>query len=74
MLVTGVNEMMTQFCDDLVAFASHAHRRTVDKSDVECVMRRQRFVSAKTSLDDLIREHLPREYVDELISAAQAKI
>ena len=47
--------MMGQLTEDLAAFASHAKRKTVEKSDFECVMKRTRLLGPKVALDDLIR-------------------
>jgi len=62
-----------QITKDLVAFSSHAHRKTIDKSDVECLLKRQRIVTPEQSLEDVLRKHLPLECTEELIPVAKAQ-
>jgi hypothetical protein len=49
-----------------------AGRHTIEASDVEALFRKQQLVDDEHSLEDLIREHLPQELIDELIPVARA--
>ncbi|XP_070575613.1 centromere protein T-like [Ptychodera flava] len=53
-------------------YAKHANRKTITKEDVELLMRRQRFVTDKQSLNNLIEKMLPLEYRQELIPIARS--
>ncbi|KAG0229651.1 hypothetical protein BGW42_001412 [Actinomortierella wolfii] len=53
-----------QVSGDLAAYAAHAGRRTIDDSDVECLMRRLRLTNSKVSLESLLHRYLPRELRD----------
>ncbi|XP_061324821.1 centromere protein T [Pezoporus flaviventris] len=59
-----------QLWSDLAAFASHAGRKTVEVSDVEVLMRRQRLVTDEIPLRVLIEHHLPLDYRKLLIPVA----
>ncbi|NXD73051.1 CENPT protein, partial [Eolophus roseicapillus] len=64
------NKYFKQLWNDLAAFASHAGRKTVEVSDVEVLMRRQRLVTDDIPLHVLIERHLPLEYRKLLIPVA----
>ncbi|KAK3693796.1 centromere kinetochore component CENP-T-domain-containing protein [Podospora appendiculata] len=55
-----------QLGDDLAAYANHAHRKTIDESDMLTLMKRQRQTNAHTTLFSLAQRHLPRELLQEL--------
>ncbi|XP_030907710.1 centromere protein T isoform X2 [Melopsittacus undulatus] len=57
---------------DLAAFANHAGRKTVEASDVEVLMRRQRLVTDEIPLHVLIERHLPMDYRKLLIPVAMS--
>jgi len=57
---------------DLEAFAEHAHRKTIEQEDVELELKRQRFLTPKSSLADLMRTNLPWELVEQVIPVARA--
>ncbi|XP_072374438.1 uncharacterized protein cenpt [Scyliorhinus torazame] len=59
-----------QLCDDLEAYCKHAKRRTIEKEDLELLMKRQGFVTDKTPLNVLIEKHLPMECREKLIPMA----
>ncbi|NWI85342.1 CENPT protein, partial [Pitta sordida] len=59
-----------QLSNDLEAYANHAGRKTVEMSDLEVLMRRQRLVTDKMPLHVLIERHLPLEYRKLLIPVA----
>ncbi|XP_043938003.1 centromere protein T [Protopterus annectens] len=61
---------LQQVCKDLDIFANHAKRKTVEKEDVELLLKRQGHVSDKVPLNVLIERHLPLEYRSLLIPAA----
>jgi len=68
----GVREYFDQIADNLTEYAGHAHRKKIERSDVETLFRRQRLINDKQSLEDLIRRYLPQEAVDELIPIAKS--
>nr|XP_014342031.1 PREDICTED: centromere protein T isoform X2 [Latimeria chalumnae] len=61
-----------QLSNDLEAYASHAKRKTIEKSDAELLLRRQGFVTEKMPLNVLIERHLPFDYRKLLIPVAMS--
>ncbi|NWU95996.1 CENPT protein, partial [Upupa epops] len=59
-----------QISNDLEAYARHARRKTVEKADLEILMRRQGLVTDKMPLHVLIERYLPLEYRKLLIPVA----
>ncbi|XP_026712475.1 centromere protein T isoform X3 [Athene cunicularia] len=59
-----------QVCNDLEAYTNHARRKTVEKADLEVLMRRQGLVTDKMPLHVLIERYLPLEYRKLLIPVA----
>ncbi|XP_051883956.1 centromere protein T [Pristis pectinata] len=59
-----------QLCDDMDVYSKHAKRRTIEKEDLELLMKRQGFITAKTPLNVLIENHLPMECREKLIPMA----
>ncbi|XP_041047937.1 centromere protein T [Carcharodon carcharias] len=59
-----------QLCDDVDVYSKHAKRRTIEKEDLELLMKRQGFVTAKSPLNVLIEHHLPMECREKLIPMA----
>uniref|UniRef100_A0A8C8B3X3 Centromere protein T n=1 Tax=Otus sunia TaxID=257818 RepID=A0A8C8B3X3_9STRI len=59
-----------QVCNDLEAYTNHAGRKTVEKADLEVLMRRQGLVTDKMPLHVLIERYLPLEYRKLLIPVA----
>ncbi|NXA08386.1 CENPT protein, partial [Sapayoa aenigma] len=59
-----------QLSDDLEAYTNHAGRKTVEKADLEVLMRRQGLVTDKVPLHVLIERYLPLEYRKLLIPIA----
>ncbi|KAK3388978.1 centromere kinetochore component CENP-T-domain-containing protein [Sordaria brevicollis] len=55
-----------QLGDDLSAYAKHAHRKTIDMSDMLTLMKRQRQTNAQTTPFALAQRYLPRELLQEL--------
>ncbi|KAM7189765.1 centromere protein T [Naviculisporaceae sp. PSN 640] len=55
-----------QLGDDLQAYAKHAHRKTIDESDMLTLMRRQRQINSQTTPFALAQRYLPRELLQEL--------
>ena len=53
-------------------YAAHAGRRTIELEDVVLLLRRQRVVSDKRPFEFLVNEHLPLEYVEEVLPCALA--
>ena len=96
-----------QAAGDLATYSTHAHRNTIEASDVACLFarcvletthprarvgarthlarpiavgalllqrhRRQRQTTNRTTLEDLARQLLPREYVEEIVPIARAR-
>lgn len=55
-----------QVGEDLATFSSHSKRKKrIDKSDVLLLMRRQRVLRRSGELQDLVKEWLPREMLDD---------
>ncbi|XP_074769245.1 centromere protein T isoform X3 [Athene noctua] len=61
-----------QVCNDLEAYTNHARRKTVEKADLEVLMRRQGLVTDKMPLHVLIERYLPLEYRKLLIPVAMS--
>ncbi|XP_032892151.1 centromere protein T isoform X9 [Amblyraja radiata] len=59
-----------QLCDDMDVYSKHAKRRTIEKEDLELLMKRQGFVTAKMPLNVLIENHLSMECREKLIPMA----
>uniref|UniRef100_UPI00398E98DD uncharacterized protein cenpt isoform X3 n=1 Tax=Pristiophorus japonicus TaxID=55135 RepID=UPI00398E98DD len=59
-----------QLCDDVDVYSKHAKRKTIEKEDLELLMKRQGFVTAKTPLNVLIEHHLSMECREKLIPMA----
>ncbi|NWH62812.1 CENPT protein, partial [Geococcyx californianus] len=59
-----------QLSNDLEAYSSHAGRKTVEKADLEVLMRRQGLVTDKMPMNVLIERYLPLEYRKLLIPIA----
>ncbi|KAK1758531.1 centromere kinetochore component CENP-T-domain-containing protein [Echria macrotheca] len=55
-----------QIGEDLEAYAKHAHRKTIDESDMLTLMKRQRQTSSHMTPFALAQRHLPRELLQEL--------
>ncbi|KAK3363590.1 centromere kinetochore component CENP-T-domain-containing protein [Lasiosphaeria hispida] len=55
-----------QVGEDLEAYAKHAHRKTIDESDMLTLMKRQRQTSSQMTPFALAQRHLPRELLQEL--------
>jgi histone H3/H4 len=74
---TALHEVVALFfdqvCDDLTAYASHANRKTIERSDFECLMRRQKILKGSTPLSDAIRRHLPIDQSELLLPKAKAR-
>ncbi|KYO36979.1 centromere protein T isoform X3 [Alligator mississippiensis] len=59
-----------QLSNDLEAYTKHAGRKTVERADLELLMRRQGLVTDEMPLNVLIERHLPLEYRKLLIPVA----
>ncbi|KAJ8302410.1 hypothetical protein KUTeg_018806 [Tegillarca granosa] len=59
-----------QIATDLESYALHAGRKIIDETDVELLMKRQRFVTDKQPLNVLVEKHLPLELRQEIIPMA----
>jgi len=68
----SANKFWKQLGEDLESLSEHAGRKTINKSDFELLMKKNGLIDDKNSLNDLIREHLPREMQEELIQIAKA--
>ena len=58
--------------DDLVVFARHAGRKTIEVQDVTLLLGRQRHISDSQGFEYLVNTYLPLEYVEELLPCAVA--
>ncbi|XP_022107287.1 centromere protein T-like isoform X2 [Acanthaster planci] len=68
----GVETFFKRLSNDLTAYSRHAHRQTIEQSDVELLMRRQGLIRDQQSMYALIEKYLPMEYRQELIPMATA--
>ncbi|XP_078690137.1 uncharacterized protein LOC144921244 isoform X1 [Branchiostoma floridae x Branchiostoma belcheri] len=66
----GCEKFFHNLSTDLMMYAIHGHRQTIQEADVELLMRRQRFVTEKQSLNSLIEKYLPLEDREQLIPMA----
>jgi histone H3/H4 len=71
-----VNELsdlyLKQVAQDLVAYAIHAKRKTIEVDDVLCLFRRQKLANNQRALEDMIRHHLPLENAEDILPIARA--
>ncbi|MBN3311036.1 CENPT protein, partial [Amia calva] len=65
-----LDKYFDRLSDDLEAYAKHAKRKTIEKEDVELLLRRQGFVTERTPLNVLIERYLPLQYRQLLIPVA----
>ncbi|KAG0031146.1 hypothetical protein BGZ81_001698 [Podila clonocystis] len=63
-ILEGSNLFFEQAANDLAAYANHAGRRTIDESDVECLMQRLRITNDRVNVESLLQRYLPRELRD----------
>ncbi|KAG0092354.1 hypothetical protein BGZ93_008174 [Podila epicladia] len=63
-ILEGSNLFFEQTANDLAAYAEHAGRKTIDESDVECLMQRLRITNDKVNVESLLQRYLPRELRD----------
>ncbi|XP_038068526.1 centromere protein T-like isoform X2 [Patiria miniata] len=68
----GAEAFFKRLSNDLTAYSRHAHRQTIEQSDVELLMRRQGLIQDQQSMYALIEKYLPLEYRQELIPMATA--
>ncbi|KAG1053185.1 hypothetical protein G6F43_004723 [Rhizopus delemar] len=63
-----------QLADDLLAYKENDEEKSdeITMDDMMLLMKRQRLLNDKTTLQSLIYKHLPREYWDDLIVSALA--
>ena len=63
---------LKQASRDIAVYAAHAGRKTVDVEDVVLLLQRQRVVTENRPFEYLVNEHLPLEYVEQLLPCAVA--
>ncbi|KAG0313084.1 hypothetical protein BGZ99_009088 [Dissophora globulifera] len=66
-ILEGTHLFFEQASSDLAAYAQHAGRRTIDETDVECLMQRLRITNEKVSIESLLQRYLPRELRDKVL-------
>ncbi|KAF9998898.1 hypothetical protein BGZ80_008318 [Entomortierella chlamydospora] len=66
-ILEGSHQFFEQAANDLAAYAEHAGRKTIDESDVECLMKRLRITNEKVSVESLLQRYLPRELRDKVL-------
>ncbi|KAF9358722.1 hypothetical protein BGX26_001061 [Mortierella sp. AD094] len=66
-ILEGSHQFFEQAANDLAAYAEHAGRKTIDESDVECLMKRLRITNEKVSIESLLQRYLPRELRDKVL-------
>ncbi|EEB07428.1 histone H4 [Schizosaccharomyces japonicus yFS275] len=70
-LVSISNKFMSQMLHDLETYADHASRKTINSEDVILLLKRQRKITKKTSLEALALQYLPRELVASVTQGKQ---
>nr|XP_015223907.1 PREDICTED: centromere protein T [Lepisosteus oculatus] len=65
-----LDKYFERLVDDLEAYANHAKRKTIEKQDVELLLRRQGLVPDGVPVNVLIERYLPMEYRKLLIPVA----
>ncbi|KAH0543768.1 hypothetical protein FGG08_001950 [Glutinoglossum americanum] len=63
-----------QLSDDLGTYAKHAHRKTIDETDMLTLMKRQRQVNSTTTSFSLAQRYLPRELLQDIRMNLPVKI
>ncbi|XP_021342138.1 uncharacterized protein LOC110442722 isoform X2 [Mizuhopecten yessoensis] len=71
-LINATEKFFRQVPADIEAYCHHAGRKTIDETDVELLMMRQRLIKDNKSLNVLIEENLPLEYRLQLIPIARS--
>ncbi|KAF9200859.1 hypothetical protein BGZ49_008911 [Haplosporangium sp. Z 27] len=66
-ILEGSYQFFEQAANDLAAYADHAGRKTIDESDVECLMKRLRITNERVSIESLLQRYLPRELRDKVL-------
>ncbi|KAH8553060.1 centromere kinetochore component CENP-T-domain-containing protein [Umbelopsis sp. PMI_123] len=66
------HQFFAQASEDLSVYAGHAGRTMIQEDDVQCLMRRQRLLNDKVSMESLAHKLLPRELWDEICVSALA--
>ncbi|KAG0347718.1 hypothetical protein BG004_007129 [Podila humilis] len=72
-ILEGSDAFFEQASSDLAAYAAHAGRRTIDESDVECLMQRLRITNDKVSIESLLHRYLPRELRDLVLFPSEMR-
>eukprot|EP00042_Codosiga_hollandica_P032088 m.199865 g.199865 ORF g.199865 m.199865 type:complete len:507 (-) comp53806_c0_seq12:2442-3962(-) len=70
----GLSTFVKQVSKDLEAYATHSRRSAIEIEDVEMLFERQQLIGgvSRPSMDFLIHQYLPAEYVVDLIPVAVA--
>ncbi|KAG2181266.1 hypothetical protein INT43_008849 [Umbelopsis isabellina] len=71
-VIEASHQFFAQATEDLSVYANHAGRTMIQENDVQCLMRRQRILSEKVTLEALAHKLLPRELWDEICVSALA--
>ncbi|KAG2185385.1 hypothetical protein INT44_002176 [Umbelopsis vinacea] len=71
-IMEASHQFFAQASEDLSVYAGHAGRTMIQETDVECLMRRQRLLNDKVSMESLAHKLLPRELWDEICVSALA--
>ncbi|KAL1916401.1 uncharacterized protein VTP21DRAFT_5592 [Calcarisporiella thermophila] len=72
-VIEGSHLYFEQLSEDLSVYSQHAGRKTIEDDDVLMLMRRQRVLSSKATLESLAHKFLPRELSEEVCVAATAE-
>lgn len=72
-VMEGSFSFFEQVSEDLAAYAGHAGRKTIDETDMLTLMKRQRQVSSRQTINSLAQRFLPRELSDEVDSDPKVK-
>lgn len=68
----AVDRYFLQTSASLSAYASHAGRHTVNERDLVLLLTRQRFVTDRMPIEELVRNNLPMEWVEEVVPVVKA--
>ncbi|XP_022239208.1 centromere protein T-like [Limulus polyphemus] len=67
------DQFFKNLSSDLMTFADHAGRKTVQVTDIELLFHRQRLVTDQQSLYALVEKYLPLEYREKIVPMATVK-
>ncbi|XP_076323337.1 uncharacterized protein LOC143232134 [Tachypleus tridentatus] len=67
------DQFFKNLSSDLMTYANHAGRKTVQVADIELLLHRQRLITDHQSLYALVEKYLPLEYREKIVPMATVK-